>query len=86
MLFVSVFLFLFVVDIFDLLGLLDFLRSITSGFHVQLLDFDRICWVCPPPSNSEHQDYFIFSRGSQPKPSFATVTGREPQPMYMYIC
>ena len=32
MFFVSVFLFLsFVVDIFDLLGLLDFLRSITSG-------------------------------------------------------
>ena len=29
-------------------------------------------WVVPPPSNSHHQDYYIFSRGSQPKPSFAT--------------
>ena len=35
-----------------------------------------ICWVVPLPSNSHHQDYYIFSRGSQPKPSFATVTGR----------
>ncbi len=32
----------------------------------------NICWVVPPPSNSHHQDYYIFSRGSQPKPSFAT--------------
>ena len=32
----------------------------------------RIIWVVPPPSNSHHQDYYIFSRGSQPKPSFAT--------------
>ena len=31
-----------------------------------------VYWVCPPPSNSHHQDYFIFSRGSQPKPLFAT--------------
>ena len=26
----------------------------------------------PPPSNSHHQDYYIFSGESQPKPSFAT--------------
>ena len=32
---------------------------------------------CPPSQDaSHHQDYYIFSRGSQPKPSFATVTGR----------
>ena len=31
-----------------------------------------IDWVVPPPSNSQHQDCYIFSRGSQPKPSFAT--------------
>ncbi len=29
-------------------------------------------WVVPLPKNSHHQDYYIFSRGSQPKPSFAT--------------
>ena len=31
-----------------------------------------IVWVVPPPSKSHHQDYYIFSRESQPKPSFAT--------------
>ncbi len=31
-----------------------------------------IYWVVPPPSNSDHQDYYVFSRGSQAKPSFAT--------------
>ena len=31
-----------------------------------------IIWVWPPHSNSYHQDYYIFSRGSQPKPAFAT--------------
>ena len=34
--------------------------------------FYSILWVWPPPSNSDHQDYYIFSRGFQPKPSFAT--------------
>ena len=29
----------------------------------------------PQPSNSHHQDYSLFSRESQPKPSFMTVTG-----------
>ena len=33
-------------------------------------------WVVPLPSNSDHQDYHIFSRESQPKPSFPTVTGK----------
>ncbi len=32
----------------------------------------NIRWVWPPPSNSHHQDYYILSRGSRPKPSFAT--------------
>ena len=31
-----------------------------------------IIWVVPLPSNSDHQDCFMFSRESQPKPSFAT--------------
>ena len=40
----------------------------------------EILWVVPLPSNIYHQDYYIFSRGSQPKPSFATVTGRGDNP------
>ena len=36
-------------------------------------------WVVPPPSNSDHQDYYIFSRDPY-KPSFATVTGRGDNP------
>ncbi len=31
-----------------------------------------LSWVVPLPSNSHHQDYYIFSRGSRTKPSFAT--------------
>ena len=44
-----------------------------------------ICWVVPPPSNSHHQDYYIFSRGSQPKPSFATgiLAGGTTQPIWL---
>ena len=32
-------------------------------------------WVVPPPSKSHHQDYYIFSRESQPKPSFPLLLG-----------
>ena len=39
-----------------------------------------ITWVWPPHSNSDHQDYYIFNRESQPKPSFTTVTVRGPHP------
>ena len=36
---------------------------------------------CPPSQDaSHHQDYYIFSRGSRTKPSFATVTGRGDNP------
>ena len=35
-------------------------------------------WMWPPHSNSDYQDYYIFSRGSQPKPSFPTVRGPYP--------
>ncbi len=41
-----------------------------------------IIWVFPLPGNSHHQDYYIFSRGSRTKPSFATVTGRRDNPIY----
>ena len=43
----------------------------TEGIWISI----GISWNYPPPSNSHHQDYFIFSRESQPKPSFVTVTG-----------
>ena len=36
-------------------------------------------WVWPPPCNSDHQDYYIFSRNPY-KPSFTTVTVRGPYP------
>ena len=40
----------------------------------------------PLPSNSHHQDYYIFNRESQPKPSFTTVTGRGATPnVYKYV-
>ena len=48
-----------------------------------IIFFKDIFWVVPPPSNSHHQDNYIFSRGSQPKPSFATVTGRGDNPRYI---
>ncbi len=39
--------------------------------------------VWPPPSNSHHQDYYIFSGRSQPKPSFPTgILGGGPHPNY----
>ena len=40
---------------------------------------DDIIWVVPLPSNSDHQDYYMFSRDPY-KPSFATVTGRGDNP------
>ena len=44
-----------------------------------------IHWMWPPPSNSDHQDYYIFSRESLYKPSFTTVTGRGPYPSYTHF-
>ena len=45
----------------------------------------NIPWVWPPPCNSDHQDYYIFNRESQPKPSFTTVTVRGPYPKYTIV-
>ena len=39
----------------------------------------------PTQDSSHHQDYYIFSRESQPKPLFATVTGRGDNPSYTRI-
>ena len=45
-----------------------------------------IPWMWPPHSNSHHQDYSIFGRESQPKPSFATgILGRGPHPKYTIL-
>ncbi len=35
--------------------------------------YNLIYWVHPTPSNKPHQEYYVFSRESRPKPSFATV-------------
>ncbi len=55
--------------------------------HTNLVKWNHISHTyhlgCPPSQDaSHHQDYYIFSRGSQPKPSFATVTGRGDNPTY----
>ena len=45
-----------------------------GGFSSQPCDrlpIRGIPWVVPLPSNSDHQGYYIFSRESQPKPSFS---------------
>ena len=44
-----------------------------------------IIWVWPLPSNSDHQDYYIFSTESLYKPLFATFTGKGPYPNYKVI-
>ena len=51
-------------------------------FVVCLSFLITIPWVVPLPSNSHHQDHYIFTRESQPKPSFATVIGRGDNPNY----
>ena len=45
-----------------------------------------MCNMCCPSAHnsSHHQDYYIFIRGSQPKPSFATFIGGTSQNMYLY--
>ena len=44
-----------------------------------------INWIYPPASNSPHQDYDIFSRGTRDKPSFATgILGGGVDPRYQY--
>ena len=47
-----------------------------------LTGFITKTWVWPLPSNSDHQDYYSLIRESQPKPLFATVTGKGPHPNY----
>ena len=53
-----------------------------AGTHPYFWFNTHIPWVVPPPSNSHHQDYYIFSRDPY-KPSFATVTGRGDNPKFL---
>ena len=53
-------------------------------YAVYLIYQTYIHWNYPPPSNSDHQDYYIFNRESQPKPSFVTVTGWGVDRIYTY--
>ena len=41
-----------------------------------------IPWVAPLPSNGHHQDFYIFSTGSQTKSSFVTTAGKGDNPTY----
>ena len=53
-------------------------EKLTTKGHPEwcrIFSINSVTWVVTPPSNSHHQDYYIFSRESQPKPSFATITG-----------
>ena len=59
---------------------------------LKLTSFKKDCklWVISLPSNSHHQDYNIFSRGS--RPTFAIIAGKVGQPNWdtemteTYIC
>ena len=44
----------------------DFDKQRNVCIMISLLEVQKfiINWVVPPPSNSHHQDYYIFSRGS----------------------
>ena len=57
-------------------------KSKMPMFFVFFLKTFSIDWVVLSPSKSHHQEYYIFSRESQPKPSFLTVTGRGDNPKY----
>ena len=50
--------------------------------------FLGIIFFCLPPTQdaSHHQDYYIFSRESRTKPSFATVTGWGVDPRHRFSC
>ena len=57
----------------ELIGSLGFSCNISVG-------------LSPLPSNSDHQDYYIFCRESRTKPSFATITGKGGQPKtYQFV-
>ena len=59
-------------------------RSSSWGSNSYLEPY--IPWVVPLPSNSHNQDSYSFSRGSQPKPSFATIASWEGgNPIYIHI-
>ncbi len=54
------------------------------GINMDKYRYISLVW--PPPCNSDHQDYYMFGRGSRDpyKPLFATVTGRGPYPIHTW--
>ena len=46
------------------------IRCESSGIF--FVNKNDMIWLWPPPSSSDHQDYYIFNRESRTKPSFAT--------------
>ena len=64
------------------------LGPVQTLVHSPIASMYGIFWVVPLPSNSHHQDCYVCSRGSQPKPSFATGIlggGDNPRSMTPYI-
>ena len=55
--------------------------NVTRDLPFGYPNFGWLVWVVPLPSNSDHQDYFMFSIGDSYKPSFATITGKGDNPM-----
>ena len=49
-----------------------FKKNIHIYIYIYIRTYTYTSWVWPPPSNSDHHDYYIISRGFQAKPSFAT--------------
>ncbi len=57
--------------------------DVSMFFWSKVLVGNVITWMWLPHSNSDHQDYYIFSRESKPKPSFTTgILGRGAHPSY----
>ena len=54
-------------------------------FTIYISLYIYITWVVPLPSNSHHQDWYVFRIGDPYKPSFATGTVRGDTPIYNYI-
>ena len=60
----------------------------TTIFSGDMLVFGEysISWNYPPPSNIHQEDFLhFFSRESQPKPSFVTVTGWGVDQKYIFL-
>ena len=52
--------------------------------YTPYIPYISIHWVVPLPSNSDHQDYYIFSRESL-QTFISTITGKGDNPIHTYI-